>query len=229
MIRIYEQFLKFSIEKLSKYDPIYTLSGGIDSSLIFSYLDNPECFCVQVDGNLDYEFTRRLYPNVIKIEFNNVDIEKILIEINSIWNKPHFNISDMFDYFVYQQFPGRLIITGEEPRFDNNGNDITSDIRRLFFHYRDKNKVDSPYLYYKDLYKKDIVRELVKERLPKFISNRKKRSYSGPNPVFIENHKDQIEYLKEKYDVFPYDEYEDRFDRMWASLNIKIWNKIHGF
>ncbi len=229
MIKIYEQFLKISIEKLYKYNPIYTLSGGIDSSLIFSYLENPQCFCVQVDGNLDYEFARRLYPNVIKIEFNNVDIEKILIEINSIWNKPHFNISDMFDYFVYQQFPGRLIITGEEPRFDHNGNDITSNIRRLFFHYRDKYKVDSPYLYYRNLYKKNIIKKLTKERLPKFISNRKKRLYSGPNPVFIENHKHQIEYLKEKYDVSSYNKYKHGFNEMWKTLNIKIWEKIHGF
>lgn len=220
-VKTYEAILKCKIEELDKFNPIYTLSGGIDSSLIFSYLDTPECFCVQVDGNDDYEFAKRLYPNVIKIEFNNVDIEKILIEIQSIWNKFYYNISDMYDYFVYQQFPDRLIITGEEPRFDHNNINITRDIRKMFFHYR-FSKVDSPYMYHEYIYNKEKVIELTRRRLPKFIYNRPKRSYSGPNLVWKEKHKDQIEYLKQKYFV-----YNDGFNDMWFNLNLAIWNKLN--
>ena len=95
-ILTYETILKYNIRNLDRLNPIYTLSGGIDSSLIFSYLDNPECFCVQVDGNEDYDYAKKLYPNVIKIEFNNVDVEKILIaftekksQILPIWRPVH--------------------------------------------------------------------------------------------------------------------------------------------
>jgi hypothetical protein len=171
---------------------------------------------VQVDGNEDYEYAKRLYPDVIKIEFNEVDIERILTDIQSIWKEHHCMMSDMYDYYVYKQFPNRLIIVGEEPR-----GEMTREWRKLFFHFRFF-KVDSPYMYRENLYSKDIVKELVKRRLPKFIYDRPKRSYSGPNPVWIENHKDQIGYLKKKYEII-----ENDFNEMWRKLNFAIWRKIH--
>lgn len=212
-----------NIRHLNDLNPIYTLSGGIDSSLIFSYLDNPTCFCVQVDGNDDYDYAKKLYPNVIKIEFNDVDIEKILTEVQSIWKDGfHCMMSDMYDYFVYKQFEDRLIIVGEEPRYDLNGNDMTMKWRKLFFHFRYK-KVDSPYMYNTNIYDKKIIMLLAKKRLPAFINKRKKRNYSGPNPVWIEKHKDQIEYLKKKHNI----EEEEDFNKMWRQLNFTIWKAIH--
>lgn len=216
----YREILGCTIKKLHELNPVYTLSGGIDSSLIFSYLDKPECFCVQVDGNEDYEYAKRLYPDVIKIEFNNVDIEKILTEIQTLWKVHHCMMSDMYDYFVYQQFPGRLIIVGEEPRFDAHGTDMTREWRKLFFHFR-YSKVDSPYMYNKELYDKERVMELCRTRIPKFIYTRQKRNYSGPNPVWKEKHKDQIKHLKRKYEIT-----EDDFNKMWQNLNLAIWRKI---
>lgn len=222
MIYIYEALLKCKIEELDKLNPIYTLSGGMDSSLIFSYLNNPDCFCAQADGNSDYEYAKRLYPNVIKIEFNNVDIEKILIEVQSLsLDKFYYNWNDMYDYFVYTQFSDRLIIVGEEPRFDHTGKDITRDIRRLFFHFR-HSKVDSPYMYNINIYDKEIIRELVRRRLPRFIYDRPKKDYIGPNPVWKNNHKDQIDYLMKKYNVN-----ENDFIDMWANLNLAIWRKLN--
>ncbi len=215
MVRVYEEILKVNIRNLNYLDPVYTLSGGIDSSLIFSYLDNPECFCVQVDGNEDYDYAKKLYPDVIKIEFNDVDVEKILTEIQSLWDEFHCMMSDMYDYFVYQQFPGRFIIVGEEPR------ENVETIRKIFFHYRYA-KVDSPYMYNTEIYDKANVIKLARKRLPKFISKRQKRNYSGPNPVWREKHKDQIDYLKKKYEII-----EDDFNTMWRELNFAIWRKIH--
>lgn len=215
-LKEYEIFLKRKIDKLNEMNPIYTLSGGIDSSLIFSYLDNPDCFCVQVDGNSDYEFAKRLNPNVIKIEFNDIDIEKLLVEVQAL-DGPHCGMSDFYDYFVYNQFPGRLIIVGEEPRYHNNIN-VSKNIRKLFFYYR-YSKVDSPYMYFPELYAKEIIRELVSRRLPEFISNRPKKE-TGHNPVFKEKHEDQIAYLKAKYDIV-----EDNYNKMWKKLNLSIWRK----
>ena len=219
MIRIYEEILKCKIKELDRLNPIYTLSGGIDSSLIFSYLNNPECYCVQVNGNEDWHYAKKLYPNLQKIEFNEVDIEEILTKVQSLYNEPYCNMSDMYDYFVYTRFPNRLIIVGEEPRFDENGINITRNIRRLFFKFWPM--VDSPYMYNERLYKKEYIRELVKKRLPKFISERKKRNYSGPNPIWIKNHEAQIEYLKLKYDVN-----ETDFIKMWKELNFKVWKNL---
>lgn len=214
-IKTFESLLKCKINEIDKLNPIYTLSGGIDSSLIFTYLNNPECFCVQVNGNEDYEYAKKLYPNVQKIEFNNVDIEKIITDLQSLYDRPYCIMSDMYDYFVYHQFPNRLIIVGEEPRPN------VRHIRRLFFHFR-YTKVDSPYMYNEELYNKDHVRELARRRLPSFIYKRKKRGYSGPNPVWKENHKDQIEYLKDKYNII-----ESDFNEMWMKLNISIWRKLN--
>lgn len=214
MIRIYEELLKCNIERLDKLNPIYTLSGGIDSSLIFSYLNNPECFCVQVDGNEDYDYAKKLYPDTIKIEFNEVDIEKILTEIQSMWDEFHCMMSDMYDYFVYQQFPNRLIVVGEEPRPN------VETTRKIFFHFR-YHKVDSPFMYNSNLYDKETAIKLARKRLPKFISKREKRNYSGPNPIWIDNHKNQIDYLKSKYNII-----EDDFNKMWRKLNFEIWRKL---
>jgi hypothetical protein len=221
LIRTYESLLKDKIKELDRFNPIYTLSGGIDSSLIFSYLKNPECFCVQVNGNEDYEYAKKLYPSVIKIEFNKVDVEKILTEIQSIWEVHHCMMSDMYDYFVYQQFPGRMIIVGEEPRYDADGKDMTKEWRKLFFRFRPV-KVDSPYMYNTKFYSKEIVIRLARERLPEFICNRIKRNYSGPNPVWITRHQDQIDHLKKKYNII-----EDDFNTMWRKLNLAIWRNIH--
>jgi hypothetical protein len=218
MIRIYEELLKCKIKELDKFSPIYTLSGGIDSSLIFSYLDNPDCFCVQVNGNEDYEYAKKLNPNTIKIEFNDIDIEKILIELQSLDNGPYLGMSDFYDYFVYCRFPNRLIIVGEEPRFEN-GINITKDIRKLFFLFR-YSKVDSPYMYNENLYDKEIIKKLVKKRLPEFISKRRKKE-TGHNSIFKEEHKDQIEFLKLKYGII-----ENDYNIMWKKLNLAIWEKI---
>lgn len=220
-IKIFEELLKCKIKELNKLNPIYTLSGGIDSSLIFSYLDNPECFCAQANGNEDYHYAKKLYPMLNKISFNDVDIEEILTKIQSLYNKPYCNMSDMYDYFVYTRFPNRLIIVGEEPRFDDNGINITKNIRRLFFKFR-YTHVDSPYMYNENLYRKDYVIELAKRRLPSFIYNRKKRNYSGPNPIWKERHEAQIELLKIKYDIE-----EDNFNEMWKKLNFAIWRKLN--
>ncbi len=217
--RVYEALLKKRITELNELNPIYTLSGGIDSSLIFSYLDNPECFCAQVDGNEDYEYAKRLYPDVIRVEFNDVDIEKILFEVQALPNGPHCGMSDFYDYFVYNQFPDRLIIVGEEPRFDNKKN-ITKYIRKLFFHYRFK-RVDSPYMYNENLYSKENVIALATERLPKYITNRQKK-VTGHNPIFKERHIDQIDHLRKKYGVFAHD-----YNEAWKELNLMIWRKIN--
>jgi len=218
-IKTYEALLKCTIQRLDKLNPIYTLSGGIDSSLIFSYLDNPECFCAQANGNDDYAYAKRLYPNVIKIEFNDVDIEEILTKVQSLYDEPYCNMSDMYDYFVYTRFPDRIIIVGEEPRFVG-GINIAKYTRRLFFKFWPM--VDSPYIYYENLYKKEYIKELVRRRLPRFISERKKRNYDGPNPVWRKEHEAQIEYLKLKYDVN-----ETDFVKMWEKLNFSIWEKLN--
>ena len=220
-LKSFEEILHFNIKKLSNNNPIYTLSGGIDSSLIFSFLEKPDCFCVQVDGNEDYEYAKKLDPNVLKIEFNNVDIEKILTEIQTLWDRPHCMLSDMYDYYVYTQFPKRIIIVGEEPRYVD-GIDWTPVYRKIFFYFR-YDKIDSPYLYNSHIYNKNLVIELAKKRLPEFITKRVKRKYSGPNPTFLENHKDQIQYLKIKYNVV-----ENQFDIIWRKINLAIWKKIHN-
>lgn len=212
---VYEGFLKHNIKKLEKLNPVYTLSGGIDSSLIFSYLESPECFCVQVDGNSDYEFAKTLYKDVIKIEFNNIDIEKILMEVQSLPNGPHCGMSDFYDYFVYRQYPGRLIVLGEEPRY-KYGVNVTRDIRKLFFLFR-YSKVDSPYMYNEMIYNKANVMKLAKDRLPSNIVNRQKKEV-GHNPIFKERHQDQITYLKHKYHIR-----EQNYNKMWGKLNLKIW------
>jgi len=218
-IKTYESLLRCKIKELDRLNPIYTLSGGIDSSLIFSYLNKPECFCAQVNGNEDYEYAKKICPDVIKIEFNDIDIEKLLIEVQSLPNGPYCGMSDFYDYFVYQQFPDRLIIVGEEPRFHNNIN-ITRDIRKLFFHYR-YYKVDSPYMYNENLYNKEYIRELVRRRLPNFIADRIKKE-TGHNSIFKKNNKNQIDYLKKKYHI-NINDYND----MWFNLNLTIWNKLN--
>jgi asparagine synthetase B (glutamine-hydrolysing) len=218
-IKTYEALLKCKIAELDRLNPIYTLSGGIDSSLIFSYLNNPECFCAQANGNEDWHYAKKLYPMTKKISFNDVDIEELLIGVQSLYDEPYCNMSDMYDYFVYTRFPDRLIIVGEEPRFDENGINITKYIRRLFFKFPN---VDSPYMYNQELYRKEYVRELVRRRLPRFIAERKKRDYTGPNPIWKRNHEFQIELLKNKYDIV-----EDDFNEMWKKLNFAIWYKLN--
>ena len=219
----YESILESTIMKLDKLNPVYTLSGGIDSSLIFSFLDKPECFCVQVDGNDDYNYAKKLYSDVVKIEFNITDLEKILFEIQSLWEYPHCMLSDMYDYYVYKQFEGRLIIVGEEPIYIEGDRllDWSKVSRKLFFCFR-YFKVDSPYMYNENLYRKDIIRKLSKKRLPEFIYSRPKRKYSGPNPIFINRHNDQIDNLKKQYNIK-----ETDFNKMWRDLNLSIWRKIH--
>lgn len=114
----YESIIEENISILNRENPVYTLSGGIDSSLIFSFLNKPKCFCAQVNGNDDYYFASKLCPGVKKNDgFNYINLEDILIELQTIWDNPHCMRSDIYDYYVYNQY--NLIVVGEDPNHVN--------------------------------------------------------------------------------------------------------------
>ena len=93
----------------------YTLSGGYDSSLIYTFLQmRHRTICFKVNGNSDYDYACRLDPFVIiDNTFNDIDVEKKLIEMNNQMDKPHCFRSDLYDYHMYTS--STKCIFGDDP------------------------------------------------------------------------------------------------------------------
>lgn len=109
----YSKLLHEVIKQLDESNPTYAISGGLDSSLIFSYLNKPDAICIHAKGNSDKYYATKLYPDVKIIEeYNNIDIEYCLIHIQKLWETPHCKLGDLFDWYVYQQSDN--LITGDE-------------------------------------------------------------------------------------------------------------------
>jgi hypothetical protein len=112
-INEYDYRLGNSITSLDD-NQIYTLSGGIDSSLIVTYVDQPFTICFQVDGNKDADYARKFDSEVIIDRgFNNISIKDYLREIQKQWDSPHCFRSDLYDYYVYTRYD--KMILGDDP------------------------------------------------------------------------------------------------------------------
>lgn len=113
-IEEYVSILKDILKSMAKKDPLYTLSGGHDSSLIYKFVDNPICYCGYISGNTDYDFASRLCPKTIKHDISEIDLEEALINLQSEWNYPHSCFwCDFFDEYVYTRYDN-FIVVGED-------------------------------------------------------------------------------------------------------------------
>jgi len=114
----YEKIVRENCLLLKEQGYEFTLSGGLDSSLMFVLAEPERAFCCQVDGNKDYAYAQRLYPDVIKeSSFMDISMESQIIESQKLWDRPHCRRSDFYDYHVYHQYP--KVAVGEHPNWCN--------------------------------------------------------------------------------------------------------------
>lgn len=115
-INEYEKILKDNCDLLRDQGYIFSLSGGLDSSLMFALAKPDKAFCCQVDGNKDYGYAKRLYPDVIKeSSFMDIPMETQIIENQKLWNVPHCRRADFYDYHIYHQYDN--VAVGEHPNY----------------------------------------------------------------------------------------------------------------
>jgi len=112
----YETILRDNCISLKEQGYEFSLSGGLDSSIMFA-LGKPErAFCCQVDGNRDYGYAKRLYPDVIKeSSFMDIPMETQLIENQKLWDVPHCRRADFYDHHIYHQYD--KVAVGEHPNY----------------------------------------------------------------------------------------------------------------
>jgi len=115
-INKYESILRSNCISLKDQGYEFSLSGGLDSSIMFVLGKPNRAFCCQVDGNKDYGYAKRLYPEVIKeSSFMDIPMETQLIENQKLWDVPHCRRADFYDYHIYHQYD--KVAVGEHPNY----------------------------------------------------------------------------------------------------------------
>jgi len=117
-VRQYEDMLRQNCLYLKDEGYEFSLSGGLDSSIMFALAAPDRAFCCQVDGNRDYGYAKRFYPDVIKeSSFMHIPMETQLIENQKLWDIPHCRRADFYDYHIYHQYD--KVAVGEHPNYCN--------------------------------------------------------------------------------------------------------------
>jgi len=114
----YEKMLRENCVLLRDQGYEFSLSGGLDSSIMFVLGEPGRAFCCQVDGNQDYGYAKRLFPDVIKeSSFMDIPMETQIIENQKLWDVPHCRRADFYDHHIYHQYD--KVAVGEHPNYCN--------------------------------------------------------------------------------------------------------------
>jgi asparagine synthetase B (glutamine-hydrolysing) len=104
----YKHYYETALESVYTENALCALSGGLDSSLNIFHIksQNPLVYSYVIDGNTDHIYAQKLaefwnLKNFTLIHSSDLNLEKELINMNSMWTSPRCVTGDLHTYDAY--------------------------------------------------------------------------------------------------------------------------------